>query len=102
MLDEQAAIAAVTNLTSRNGAVPFSPKISRHLLRQSAEAFANQRALDEYRIRREVWPLCEARQPGEQILAKADATRPKTMRPDEVLEQCRTVARSTQRRRQHG
>jgi hypothetical protein len=97
MIEERDAVATVV---LREPSLPAH--IARHLLRQSADSFANQRALDEYRIRREVWPLCEARQPGEQILAKADATRPKTMRPDEVLEQCRTVARSTQRRRQHG
>lgn len=103
LLDEQAAIAAVTNLTSRNGATPFSPKLSRHLLRQSAEAFANQRALDEMRVRRAAWPLCESRKPGQQILAAADATRPKTMRPDEVEDLCLDVARSTlPRERRHG
>jgi hypothetical protein len=76
MLDEQAAIAAVTNLTSRAGAVPFDPKLSRHLLRQAADRFANYRALDEMRVRRAVWPLCESRKPGEQIMARARATAP--------------------------
>jgi hypothetical protein len=103
MLDEQAAIAAVTNLTSRAGAVPFDPKLSRHLLRQAADRFANYRALDEMRVRRAVWPLCESRKPGEQIMARARATAPDTMREDEVLDLCREVARQTQqRRRAHG
>ena len=94
MLDEPAAICAVVLREPQ-----VSVKVARHLLRQSAARFDSLRGRDEARIRRAVWPMCEQRKPGDQILAKARATVPDTMRDDEVLDLCRDVARSSQRRR---
>jgi hypothetical protein len=97
LLEERDAVATVVLREPDIGT-----HIARHLLRHAADRFANQRALDEMRVRRAAWPLCESRKPGQQILAAADATRPETMRPDEVEDICLDVARSTQRRRRHG
>lgn len=66
-------------------------------LDQAASGFSDDRAVDEGRIRRAVWALCEAKRPGGQIIDAAERTRPRTMRSDDVVLFCREVAQQTMR-----
>lgn len=86
------------------------PGISGHvkfclwMMRNEAERIERERASAEYRVRRQVWPLCREDRPGREILAAAQkvADRPPDkgqLYPDEVLAICREVARSAKPRR---